>query len=61
LHLFEPRDDQFDYKMIVTNKTESTKSVVFFHNGRGSQEVIFGDGKTDAALDIILTKRLTGN
>jgi|TARA_B100000315_G_scaffold34225_1_gene28940 hypothetical protein len=47
--------------MIVTNKTESTKSVVFFHNGRGSQEVIFGDGKTDAALDIILTKRLTGN
>jgi hypothetical protein len=61
LHLFEPRDYQFDYKVIVTNKTESTKSVVLFHNGRGSQEAIFGDAKTDAALDIIPTKRLAGN
>lgn len=61
LHLFEPRDYQFDYKVIVTNKTESTKRVVLFHNGRGSQEAIFGDAKTDAALDIIPTKRLAGN
>jgi hypothetical protein len=61
LHLFEPRDYQFDYKVIVTNKTESTKSVVLFHNGRGSQEAIFGDAKTDAALDIIPTKGLAGN
>jgi hypothetical protein len=61
LHLFEPRDYQFDYKVIVTNKTESAKSVVLFHNGRGSQEAIFGDAKTDAALDMIPTKRLAGN
>ena len=45
----------------MTNKTESTKSVVLFHNGRGSQEAIFGDAKTDVALDIIPTKRLEGN
>jgi hypothetical protein len=43
LHLFEPRDFNFDYKVIVTNKTESTKAVVLFHNGRGSQEGIFGE------------------
>jgi hypothetical protein len=61
LHLFEPRDYQFDYKVTVTNKSESAKSVVLFHNGRGSQEAIFGDAKTDAALDIIPTKRLAGN
>jgi hypothetical protein len=61
LHLFEPRDYQFDYKVIVTNKTESSKSVVLFHNGRGSQEAIFGDAKSDAALDVIPTKRLAGN
>ena len=61
LHLFEPRDYQFDYKVIVTNKTESTKSVVLFHNGRGSQEAIFGDAKNDAALDTIPTKGLAGN
>ena len=61
LHLFEPRDYNFDYKVIVTNKRESAKSVVLFHNGRGSQEAIFGDAKTDAALDVIPTKRLAGN
>jgi hypothetical protein len=61
LHLFEPRDFNYDYKVIVTNKTESAKTVVLFHNGRGSQEAIFGDAKNDAALDAIPTKRLAGN
>jgi hypothetical protein len=61
LHLFEPRDFNYDYKVIVTNKFESAKSVVLFHNGRGSQEAIFGDAKNDAALDVIPTKRLAGN
>jgi hypothetical protein len=61
LDLFEPRDFQFDYKVIVTNKRESAKSVVLFHNGRGSQEAIFGNAKTDAALDVIPSKRLAGN
>ena len=61
LHLFEPRDFNFDYKVIVTNKTESAKNVVLFHNGRGSQECIFGDAKNDAALNVIPSKRLAGN
>jgi hypothetical protein len=61
LDLFEPRDFQFDYKVIVTNKTQSAKSVVLFHNGRGSQEAIFGDAKTDAALNVLPSKRLAGN
>jgi hypothetical protein len=61
LHLFEPRDYNFDYKVIVTNKTESAKSVVLFHNGRGSQEAIFGEAKNDAALDMIPTRGLAGN
>jgi hypothetical protein len=61
LHLFEPRDFDFDYKVIVTNKTESAKSVVLFHNGRGSQERIFGDAKNDSALGVIPSKRLAGN
>jgi hypothetical protein len=61
LHLFEPRDLHFDYKVIVSNKTESAKSVVQFHNGRGSQETIFGDAKTDAALDVLPSRRLAGN
>ena len=61
LHLFEPRDFCFDYKVIVTNKTESAKSVILFHNGRGSQESIFGDAKNDAALDLIPCRGLPAN
>ena len=61
LHLFEPRDFKFDYKVIVTNKTESTKAIVQFHNGRGSQEAIFGDAKGDCGLNVIATRRLAGN
>jgi len=61
LHLFEPRDFNYDYKVIVTNKSESAKTIVSFHNGRGSQEAIFGDAKNDAALDAIPTRRLAGN
>jgi hypothetical protein len=61
LHLFEPRDYDYQYKVIVTNKTESAKSVITFHNGRGSQEAIFGDAKNDTALDIIPSRRLAGN
>ena len=61
LHLFEPRDFNYDYKVVVSNKLESAKTVILFHNGRGSQETIFGDAKNDAALDAIATKRLAGN
>ncbi len=61
LHLFEPRDFNFEYKVIVTNKIESAKSVVLFHNGRGSQEAIFGNAKNDTALDVIPCRRLAAN
>jgi hypothetical protein len=61
LHLFEPREFGYDYKVIVTNKSESAKSVVVFHNGRGSQEGTLGDAKNDTGLDVIATRRLAGN
>ena len=61
LQLFEPVDFNYDYKVIVTNKTESTKSVVWFHNGRGSQEALFGDAKNDTGLDMIPCRRLAAN
>lgn len=35
LHLFEPRYFNFDYKVIVTNKSESTQAVVLFHTTMG--------------------------
>ena len=61
LQLFEPVDFNYDYKVTVTNKTESTKNVVLFHNGRGSQEAIFGDAKNDTGLDMIPCRRLAAN
>jgi hypothetical protein len=35
--------------------------VVLFHNGRGSQEGMFGDANNDAALDVIPSRRLAGS
>jgi len=61
LDLFEPVDRDYQYKVIVTNKTESAKAVVLFHNGRGSQESIFGNAKNDTALGVIPCKRLVAN
>ena len=61
LDLFEPRDYNFDYKVVITNKKESAKSVTLFHNGRGSQEAIFADAKSDVALDVIPCRRLVAN
>jgi hypothetical protein len=61
LDLFEPRDFNYDYKVVVTNKSGSAKSVVLFHNGRGSQEAVFGDAKSDAGLNAIPCKRLIAN
>jgi len=61
LDLFEPIARDYQYKVIVTNKTESAKAIVLFHNGRGSQESIFGDAKNDTALGVIPCKRLVAN
>ncbi len=61
LDLFEPRDFAYDYKVIVTNKRDSAKAVIEFHNGRGAQEAIFGDAKQDAALEVIPARRLHAN
>ena len=61
MDLFEPRGFNYDYKVIVTNRTESAKAVILFHNGRGSQEAIFGDAKGDCGLNVIPTRRLIGN
>lgn len=61
LHLFVHRDPCFGYKVIVTNKTESAGSIILIHNGRDSQESVFGDAKTDAGADAIPCKRIVGS
>lgn len=61
LDLFEPHDFVYEYKVIATNKIGSAKNVLLFHNGRGTQEKIFGEGKQNVALDYLPTKRKVGN
>ena len=61
LDLFEPRDIDHDYRVVVTNKTVSAHRVLLFHYGRGSEEGIFAEGKQHAGRDLIPTRRLLGN
>lgn len=61
LDLFEPRSYIYEYKVIVTNKPQSAGAVLHFHNGRGSQEKILGEGKQFAAFDAVATRRRAGN
>ncbi len=61
LDLFEPRDYQYEYKVIVTNKNVTAGAVLEFHNGRGYQECILGEAKQGAALEHVPSNRLIPN
>lgn len=61
LDLFEPRDSQYEYKVIVTNKIVTAALVLAFHNGRGCQEGIIGEAKSYTALDYVPARRCNAN
>ena len=53
LDLFKPYDFDYRYKVIVTNKMTQAKHVVEYHEGRGTQEGLFAELKTEAALSYV--------
>jgi len=61
LDLFEPVDTEFRYTVVVTNKTVNAAAVVRFHHGRGAQEAVFAELKSQGQLDYIPTRTLAGN
>jgi hypothetical protein len=61
LDLFVPRDYEYDYRVIATNKGTSADAVRLFHHGRGSQEGLIGEAKDHAQLDYVPTRRLAAN
>lgn len=61
LDLFEPRSTEYTYKVIMTNKRCSAKSVMLYHHGRGSQEGIIGEAKESAMMDYVPTRSWAGN
>jgi Transposase DDE domain group 1 len=61
LDLFIPQTYGYQYTVIVTNKTIGMRKVLRFHHGRGSQEKIFGELKSQSQMDYIAVRRLSGN
>lgn len=61
LELFVPHEEGYEFKVIVTNKRGKAKAILMFHNGRGSQENIFSELKSQCSMDYVPTRRLAGN
>ena len=61
LDLFEPYEEGREFKVIVTNKTMNARHVVVFHDGRGAQEGIFAELKSDGQMNYIPVRSLSGN
>lgn len=61
LDLFELRQREFECKVIITNKSQQARAVVDFHKGRGQQENVFAELKSQGALSYLPCKRWIGN
>jgi Transposase DDE domain group 1 len=61
LDLFKPQVRGYEFKVIVTNKTIRAREVISFHNGRGAQEAVFAELKSQGQLDYVPTRTLAGN
>ena len=61
LNLFEPISYDFDFKVVITNRKDSLVKAVVLHEGRGSQEGIFAELKSENALAYVPTKTWLGN
>ncbi len=53
--------DEAEFKVVVTNKTVTAPAIVAFHNGRGSQEGIFAELKSQCHMGHIPVRGLMGN
>ena len=61
LELFVPHEEGYEFKVIVTNKHGKAKGILFFHNGRASQENVFSELKDQCQMDYVPARRLVGN
>jgi len=61
LDLFIPYEYGHDFKVIVTNKPVCAKKALSFHNGRGAQEGVFAELKSQTQMDYIPTRKKAGN
>ncbi|MBO0799735.1 MAG: IS1380 family transposase [Blastocatellia bacterium] len=61
LDMFTPHVYGFEFKVILTSMTLSARKVVALHNGRGAQEAIFAELKSQAQMDYVPCNRLAAN
>jgi hypothetical protein len=61
LNLFEPVQQGYEFKVIVTNKTAGAGKVARFHEGRGYQEKLYGELKSQAQMGYVPARRLVAN
>ncbi len=61
LDLFIPQEYGYDFKVILTNKSDRPKSVLLFHNGRGAQEGILAELKSQCQAGYVPVKTRVGN
>jgi hypothetical protein len=61
LDLFVPHEYGYDFKVIITNKELAADRIVAFHEGRGSQENIFGELKSYCQMDYVPVRTRSGN
>jgi hypothetical protein len=61
LDFFEPTSETYTYKTIITNKRQIARKVARFHHGRGGQEGIFAEAKSNIGMDYVPVKSLNGN
>jgi hypothetical protein len=61
LDLFVPVEHEHAYQVIVTNKVISARRVAAFHHGRGSQEGLFAELKSQGQMDYVPVRSRVGN
>ncbi|MCH6259393.1 IS1380 family transposase, partial [Puniceicoccaceae bacterium K14] len=61
LDLFAPVEYGYEYKCVLTNKSCSLKAAIRFLEGRGSQENVFAELKSQGALSYVPCRRLAAN
>lgn len=61
LDLFAPYEYGCEFKAIMTNKSLSVRKLLALHEGRGMQEALFAELKSDNQMDYIATRTWVGN
>ena len=61
LKLFAPHEYGSPFKVILTNATLSARKLLALHNGRGAQEAIFAELKSQTQMDYIPCRRSAAN